>query len=458
MVIKGRRRGGAGDLNKHLQRTDENESVAVRKLEGFSFEDLTGANLEKAIRQMEAIGYGKGAKRNFFHTILAPAYGETLTVKQRDFSVDYYIEKMGFKGHQYALVEHWKKGKQHFHLVVNIIHPETGKIHELKWTKRKEWQISRDLEQILGLKTYQPIGKAAKTWQMQRGKRTGIDPRKMRKEITAIYHASKTKEEFVAALDKAGFVLTHGRRNQLVLVDKSGDTHGLMRMIEGKKLADLRRKFPGIGKMQLASHAELIKARKPETAYSPRRRRKFINPQHVRLHARNAYRGSRNGRAFIGALNKKGYALGRGTKGYAVIDHNGDRYDLNYLVGRQAAKGLNKTFPDLAATGLRPASEIMRSVKARYRIASRRRGSTGSSSYATNTGLPIPLLRKSPYVAKEQPQQEQQPAPVRPAQNTKGWPLAALMEWAAWGHKDPEAFFYRWPELRTGNPSPGGMY
>ena len=262
MWIQGRRRGGAKALATHLRKTDENESVAVKELEGFSHDAMTGENLENALKQMEAIGYGKGGARNLFHTIIAPAYGETLTAAQQKVMVNIYAEQMGFKGHQYALVEHWKKGKQHFHLVFNIIDPATGKTHELKWSKQKEWNISRDLEKAFGLSTPQPKGKASRTWETQRGKRTGIDTRKMRKEVTAIFRASSTAQEFATALDKAGYTLTRTHDKKLLLVDKFGDTHGLMRRIEGKTLADLRQKFTDIGTMPLPDHASVVKARK----------------------------------------------------------------------------------------------------------------------------------------------------------------------------------------------------
>lgn len=39
---------------------------------------------------------------------------------------------------------------------------------------------------------------------------------------------------------------------------------------------------------------------------------------------------------------------------------------------------------------------------------------------------------------------------------TKGWPPAALADWAAWGHKAPARFFQLWPELASGNVTPAG--
>lgn len=39
---------------------------------------------------------------------------------------------------------------------------------------------------------------------------------------------------------------------------------------------------------------------------------------------------------------------------------------------------------------------------------------------------------------------------------SKGWPPAAIADWAAWGHKAPARFFQLWPELASGNNAPTG--
>jgi hypothetical protein len=463
MWIKGRRRGGAKDLSDHLQKTDENESVAVREIEGFTFDGLTGKNLEKALRQMEAIGYGKGAKRNLFHTIIAPAYGETLNVAQQRFMVEYYAEHMSFKGHQYALVEHWKNGKQHFHLVFNIIDPVSGKTHELKWTKQKEWRISRGLEEIFGLSTTMPKGKASRTWETQRGKRTGTDPRRMRKEVTAIFHASKSGQEFIKALDKAGYVLTRGNRGQLALVDRFGDTHGLMRRIEGKTIADLRKKFSGIETMAFPSHAELVNARKAAKTNNRPRTLKFIDPKRVREDVRRAYRASKTDAAFFAALNKEGYSVGRGLKGFAVIDSNGDRRDMDRLLGREAAKGLGQKFPDLSTLRPRPVSEIIRRIKTRKSGGRSKAAVGGQRSVSAGRTFPtlgdqqsVSTARKSLLAAfisaaritsKPDDQTQKNFVPVRP--KTGRWPEAAVIDWETWGHRSPPKFFAKWPELKS---------
>jgi len=472
MWIQGRRRGGGKDLSNYLQKTDENEVVHIREMEGFLFEGPTGTNLDKALLQMEAVGCGKRDKRNLYHVILAPAYGEALNAQQRQQMVAYYVEKMGFKNHQYALVEHWKKGKQHFHLVFNMINPVTSKTHALKWNTYIEWQISRDLEQMFGFKTFQPQGKAARMWEMQRGKRTGLDPRKLRKEVTAIYHVSMTADDFVTLLEKNGLTLTRGRENRLVLVDQYGDTHGLMRLIEGKTLANLRRKFPELETMSFRSHADLVGERKTtKPKHHTKRRRSFIHPRDVRREVRKAYRRHNTGSGFVAGLNKHGYQLGRSRKGYAVIDRNGDQYDLTNLLGKQTFKDLSKVFPDFNKKHLQPASTIIRRLKVQRPRrtgsvtgkaggdaaqittspiqASRGNNAVGLGSSATADAVKT-QFRHTALKTKNRPKQNKELEPTLQPAPIKGWPPEAVADWASWGHKDRPAFFRKWPDLSAG--------
>ncbi len=387
---------------------------------------------------------------------------------------------MGFKGYQRVVVEHWKKGKQHFHVVFNIIDPITGKTNELKWTKNKEWRISRGIEQILGLQTHTPEGKGARVWEMQRGRRSGIDPRKMRKEVTAIFRNSKIAREFIEALDKAGYALSRGGRGQLVLVDRYGDVHGLMRRIEGSKVADLRAKFPNIEQIELPSLASLVRARKPVKANKASTPRGPIDPKRVKEDVQQAYRTSKTGAEFFAKLNNKEFALGRGVKGFAVIDRNGERYNIDELLGKEIAKKLKEKFPDLDAIRLLITfQEIIRRIKGNKSIKGKslsRKPNTKRPSFIRtfthHSGqefyfLPVKIFglaakkitRNVKYKAKQG--KNKQPSKFRPALGgKKGWPPAAVADWEAWGRKNPARFFARWPELApdgNGPVSGGGL-
>jgi hypothetical protein len=450
VIIKGNRRDGAGQLADHILRRDTNEDVIVREIASYPAKQLNDRHIRNALNLMAAHGQAKGKPRNLYHSILAPQAGESLNADQLKYAVDTLAKNLGMEGHQRVIVEHRKAGRQHFHVVFNILHPGTGRQARLQWTRKKEWNTARQLEKELKLKPVVAKGRPARRWEAERGKRSGVDPLKVRKEVTAIYKASKTGKEFIANLDKAGYVLTKGKNNSYVIVDKAGDIHGLMRRIEGAKLKDLRTKFPDLKDRALPPLARVLKQRRPAR---PSKEIRLAALRLIRGHVKQAYRGSRSGRSFVTAINRYGYTLGREAHRYSVIDRNGSAYSLGYLLGGKAARQINRTFPDFATLKPRPVSEIVQGIRIR------RTGGSGRRSTAYDTaGLrkAIPKPFKSAPAAKER--QEPKAASFRPMKKTGGWPPAAVADWKAWGHKDPAAFFRKWPELASGNPSPGGPH
>ncbi len=263
MIIYGNRRGNAKQLAEHLLKTEENESVKIVDINGFSFHAPSGKNLEKALNRMERQGYAKGNAINLYHVFFAPMPGETLKPEQVKFMMQYYAMRQGLEDHQFVVVEHWKKGKQHFHAAFNVTNSVTGNNAALKYDGKRNRVISREIEKILGLSSPSPKGKAPKHADMQRGKRGGLDPRAMTAEVTQIFNQSETGAEFVKKLAAAGYDMARGRNGSLVLVDKQGDIHGLLRRIKGVRLVNLRRKFPDLFKMQFEDAEKLAAPRRP---------------------------------------------------------------------------------------------------------------------------------------------------------------------------------------------------
>jgi hypothetical protein len=291
MIIKGNRRGGAKQLADHLLRRDTNEEVLIREITGYPGAGLTDHDLSSTLRFMAAQGQAKGKLRTLYHAIIAPQEGETLNQQQLKYAADILAKNLGMEGHQRVIVEHRKDGRQHFHLVFNILHPTTGKQARLQWTRKFEWNTGRQLEQELGLKPVVSKGRASKRWEHERGKRSGINPQDVRQEVTAIYHASKTGAEFNAKLNEAGYILTKGKNNSYVLVDKAGHIHGLLRRLEGVKLKDLRIKFPDLKTLKLPS-LEQAQKQQQSPAQSSKKKGQFLRSA-IRISAHTG------GRAFI---------------------------------------------------------------------------------------------------------------------------------------------------------------
>jgi len=300
MIIKGGRRGGAGQLASHLLRRDTNEDVHIREISNYPAVQLDDKHLRDALRLMETQAMAKGKHRTLYHSILAPQQGETLNQKQLKYAVDTLANNLGMCGHQRIVVEHKKDGRQHFHVVFNIVNPATGKLARLQWTRKIQWNTARLLEQRFHLKPVVGKGRPARRWECERGKRSGIDPLTVRKEVSAIYLDSQTGKEFIANLAKAGYAPTRGRNGSYVLVDKTGDIHGLMRRIEGAKLKDLRQKFPDLVSARLPALESVLKERKTQrplrrpvgkmTAQGKRAPRITAKPRSIRLSSSKPHR------------------------------------------------------------------------------------------------------------------------------------------------------------------------
>lgn len=354
MIIKGGRRGGAGQLANHLLRRDTNEDVHIREISNYPVNQLDDENLRQSLRLMETQAMAKGKHRTLYHIIIAPQQGETLNQKQLKHAVDTLAKNLGMSGHQRIVVEHKKSGRQHFHVVFNIVNSSTGKLARLQWTRKIQWNTARQLEQRFRLKPVLGTGRAARRWEYERGKRSGIDPIKVRNEITAIYRNSKTGKEFITNLAKAGYVLTKGRNGSYVLVDKAGDIHGLLRRIEGVKLKDLRQKFPDLKSARLPFLESILKERKPKT--TTKRPAQF---------SRNASSPNRTGKKSVGEI-------GKGNKASRIVAPTFRKptrpvfrgnYRLSALMGRSARPA---TYAGKATSKHYPPSPISHRKRKRY--------------------------------------------------------------------------------------------
>ena len=181
-----------------------------------------------------------------------------------------------------------------------------------------------------------------------------------------------------------------------------------------------------------------------------------IDPKQIKADVKHAYDSSKTGAAFFAKLNRKGYALGRTYRGFAVIDGNGGKHNLKELLGDEAAKGLNKKFTDLAAIRPGYVSEIIRKIKASNKKDKRKHparsgriagGGIAPVKQPAPASLPVIHLFRHAALAVTQ-RQKQEPTPHRPPLGRKGsWPEAAALDWKAWGHKETRRFFTKWPEL-----------
>ncbi len=256
MIIKGGTRAGGADLGIHLNRTDTNERVRLLELRG-----VAGVNLDQALREMEAFGAGTRCKSPLYHANIDPRADERLTPEQWGRAVDALEAKLGFTGQPRALVQHVKEGREHVHVVWSRIDLERNRAIPDSHNYRKHEEVSRALEREFGHERVQGAhvereGKErpARTpshAEMQQAERTGLDPKAIKAEITALWRQTDSGKAFAGALAEAGYILARGDKRDFIVIDQAGESHSLARRIDGVKAADMRARLSDIDQTTL---------------------------------------------------------------------------------------------------------------------------------------------------------------------------------------------------------------
>ncbi len=256
MIIKGGTRAGGADLGVHLNRTDTNERVRLLELRG-----VAGVNLDQALREMEAFGAGTRCKSPLYHANIDPRADERLTPEQWGRAVDALEAKLGFTGQPRALVQHVKEGREHVHVVWSRIDLERNRAIPDSHNYRKHEEVSRALEREFGHERVQGAhvereGKErpARTpshAEMQQAERSGLDPKAIKAEITALWRQTDSGKAFAGALAEAGYILARGDKRDFIVIDQAGESHSLARRIEGVKAADMRARLSDIDQATL---------------------------------------------------------------------------------------------------------------------------------------------------------------------------------------------------------------
>lgn len=261
MIIKGGTRARGADLGAHLSRTDTNERVRLLELRG-----VAGVNLDQALREMEALGAGTRCKSPLYHANIDPRADERLTPEQWGRAVDALEAKLGFTGQPRALVQHVKEGREHVHVVWSRIDLERNRAIPDSHNYRKHEEVARALEREFGHERVQGAhverdGKErpARTpshAEMQQAERSGLDPKAIKAEITALWRQTDSGKAFAGALAEAGYILARGDRRDFIVIDQAGESHSLARRIYGAKAADIRARLSDIDQATLPDARE----------------------------------------------------------------------------------------------------------------------------------------------------------------------------------------------------------
>lgn len=303
MIIKGGSRAGAGSLAAHVLRTDQNERVRIVDLAGVIADTLGGA-----LAEMEAQACGTRASKPLYHVSISPdPKAPPMTKAQWATAIERLETRLGLTGCARAIIEHEKAGaggllRTHRHVVWSRTDPLTGRIvsDSLNW--RTHEQVARELEIGFG---HAPVCGAharmagqdrprrnPKDWEEQQRARTGIDPREVKRTVTAIWRGSDSGRAFQAGLAAAGLTLARGDKpGVMVLIDSAGGLHGLARRIEGVKAAEIKARLSDLDPATLPTVKEArarlrerdggTVAKGPSRAAHQTSRRATLHPGHM---------------------------------------------------------------------------------------------------------------------------------------------------------------------------------
>jgi hypothetical protein len=150
---------------------------------------------------------------------------------------------LGLEEHETLFVGH-SDAAPHVHVIVNTIHPETGLVNNLPFSKLKLSKWAEEYEREHGkILCEQRVANNEKRAQGEfvKYQEPEVD---LKTRITQIYFASDSGKAFQEALAAEGYRLAQGKR--IVIIDQAGEIHSLARQIEGAKAKDVRIKLVGL--------------------------------------------------------------------------------------------------------------------------------------------------------------------------------------------------------------------
>ena len=165
------------------------------------------------------------------------------------------LDKLGLGEHQIMIAAHRDQPQPHIHIVVNTVHPVTGLVADLKYTKRKLSDFAREFQGREG--TNYCLKREENYKERQAGMKTKYaDP-----VIKEAWENARTGEDFVAALKTHGYDLAQGRK-RIVVVDPYGKAINPTRHLPDVKAAEFNQKLARFAVDRLPSVDEVTQHRK----------------------------------------------------------------------------------------------------------------------------------------------------------------------------------------------------
>jgi len=257
VIIKGKAVGSVKHWSRYLPEAGENEKVTEHEIRGTVKRDLKGA-----LEEMRDIASATRSEGNFlYHASFNPKASENLTPEQWQKAIDLVEKKMGFEGHQRIVYEHVKEGRQHFHVLWNRVDPNTMTIKDIKGDRYTLRRAANQLEKEFGLQPTKAVRdyddvRPFDEWELKQAKRSKIELKEFKSELTALWHATDSGKAFIAAVEERGYAIAKGDRRDFVILDRTGEVHSLARRLDGVNVADVRARFQDVDRDSLPGVTE----------------------------------------------------------------------------------------------------------------------------------------------------------------------------------------------------------
>lgn len=285
MILKASQRGGAGQLARHLLRTDDNEHVTLHEVRGFVSEDLT-----EALKEAQAIAKGTRCKQFLFSVSLNPPESENVKTEIFENAIDRIEEKTGLAGQPRIVVFHEKEGRRHAHCVWSRIDAETMTARNLSHFKLKLQDISRELylehdwqmpRGLMNSPERDPRNFSLAEW--QQAKRMGEDARDLKSLMQECWAVSDSKAAFVQALEQRGLILAQGDRRGHVAITHEGEVLAVARYT-GKKTKEITarlgdpKELPNVEEAKARHASEMAQTFQRHRAEAEEQKRRDLKP------------------------------------------------------------------------------------------------------------------------------------------------------------------------------------
>lgn len=244
----------AAQLSAYLLKQGKNESVKF-----IAASNVVSLSLKDALKEMQEVASGSACDKFLYHASINPKDGENLTPAEWVKSISLLEKNLGLEGHQRAIVQHVKDGRTHCHIVWNRVDVDTLTAVRMSHNYRAHELTARELEKEFGLDRVQGAhvekdgprpDRQPKQWEMDRGRRSGIDPRKVTAEVSELWAWAQNGADFATALEARGYILAQGDKRDFVIIDQQGNPHSVGRRA-GAKAADVRAKLADLDKGDL---------------------------------------------------------------------------------------------------------------------------------------------------------------------------------------------------------------